>query len=332
MYSTDVRIYNIRLKDSPYWTVHIYDCDNVHIRGCHVEAPLHAPNTDGYNPDSSRNVLIEDSTYIGGDDCVAIKSGWDCKGVPSVNITIRNLTCAGHFCAGIALGSEMSGGIENVLVEFVHFPWYDNKPVNIKGSNSRGGYIRNVTFRDIDITGILQNHAIYIDMIRYSDNGSQNTLCPANWTPPLPTIEDLFFYRINGTTAVYEGNETYHIMTYDHMNSTITNMVMEDIYFNPPSKDQHGVEWACSAVKGTVKNHTVTPWPPCDGFEIVDDSSLSPNNIIQLSNNEGFLLRAYTDLYDKGDGVFARSRSYCFAAFLLVIAWTYRCATGNRKR
>jgi Glycosyl hydrolases family 28 len=333
MYSSHVRIYNIRLKDSPSWTVHIYDCDDVHIRECHVEAPLHSPNTDGWDPDSSRNVLIEDSTYIGGDDCVAIKSGWDCFGIdygkPSVNITLRNLTCSGSFAGGIALGSEMSGGIENVLGEFLHFPGYVNKPINIKTSNTRGGYVRNVTFRDIDVTGILQQPAIHIDMLIYSNNGSQNPSCPANWTPPaLPIIEDLFFYRMNGTTAVFEGNETYHIMAFDQ--SPISNMVMEDVYFPSPSKEQHGVEWLCSALKGTIKNHSVSPWPPCAGFDIVDDGNVSPSGI-DASNKQAYLLRSYMELYGKGDCFFACSISCCAAAVLLAVVLAIRSRTWNRK-
>ena len=97
LYSRDIYMYNVTLKNSPFWTNHFYDCNHVHVRHVHVTSPLASANTDGWDPDSSRNVLIEDSSYAAGDDCVAIKSGWDCFGVdygrPSVNITIRNVTC-----------------------------------------------------------------------------------------------------------------------------------------------------------------------------------------------------------------------------------------------
>ena len=61
------------MKDSPFWNNHIFDCDRVHIHGVSIKAPGDSPNTDGWDPDSSRNVIIEDSVYAGGDDCVAIK-------------------------------------------------------------------------------------------------------------------------------------------------------------------------------------------------------------------------------------------------------------------
>lgn len=325
MYSSDIRIYNIRLKDSPFWTVHLYDCDDVHVKETHIVAPDYSPNTDGWDPDSSRNVLIEDSSYTGGDDCVAIKSGWDCFGLDygkaSVNITLRNLTCGGSYAGGIALGSEMSGGIENVLGEHLHFPGYVNKPVNIKVSNTRGGYIRNVTFRDIDVTGILQQSAIDIDMIRYSNNGSQNPSCPANWTPPaLPIIQDLYFYRMNGTAAVFEGNTTYLLFAFDQ--SPISNMIMEDVYFPSPSNEQQGVGWKCNSVKGTIKNNTVAPWPPCNGFVIVDDAEANPSTF-GLCNGSLAGANFYVG--------FASFVMGAFFALLTSFGWM-QCKTCRRRR
>ena len=67
MYSQNIAIYNVTLRNSPFWTNHFFDCDNVHVKNVHVRNPFSSPNTDGWDPDSSRNVLIEDSTYVGAD-------------------------------------------------------------------------------------------------------------------------------------------------------------------------------------------------------------------------------------------------------------------------
>ena len=75
MYSQNVEVSGLTLANSPFWTTHFYDCDGVHVHHVHILAPDGSPNTDGFDPDSSRNVLIEHSTYAGGDDCIAIKSG-----------------------------------------------------------------------------------------------------------------------------------------------------------------------------------------------------------------------------------------------------------------
>jgi hypothetical protein len=269
MYSRDIAMYDLTMVDSPFWFNHFYDCDNVHVSGVSIYAPEKSPNTDGWDPDSSRNVLIEKSYYAGGDDCVAIKSGWDCFGVdynkPSVNITIRNVTCHGNS-AGIAIGSEMSGGVSNVTVEHVRFT-EANKPADIKVGNTRGGYVRDVIYRDIHITGSIER-AIHVDMVHYND--SPNPSCPADWKPPaLPVVSDLTFLRFNGTEAKYADsirypNEAFHFIGYDE--NPIQRVYMEDVYFPLP---EHGIGWNCSAVQGSVKSHSVTPWPPCSELGVV---------------------------------------------------------------
>ena len=75
-----------------------------------------SPNTDGINPESSKNILIQNSVISVGDDCIAIKSGRNNDGrkrnKPSENIYIRNCIFAnGH--GGIVIGSELSGGVRN---------------------------------------------------------------------------------------------------------------------------------------------------------------------------------------------------------------------------
>lgn len=269
MYSSRIRIANLQMRNSPSWNNHFFDCDDVHVKEVDIWAPESSPFTDGWDPDSSRNVLIEDSTYSAGDDCVAIKSGWDCFGLsynkPSVNITIRNLTCHG-YSAGIAIGSEMSGGVENVTVENVRFT-KSNKPADVKVGKTRGGYVRNVVFKDIVVDGPIQR-AIHVDMFHYND--SPNPSCPDDWKPPaLTEITNLSFVRIDGRNATYydykhRPNETFHFMAYPE--SPIRDVYIEEVHF-----PLHGLGWNCSAVHGIVKDHSVSPWPPCEGF-IVDMS------------------------------------------------------------
>lgn len=102
--------------------------------------------------DSSTNVCIEDCYIESGDDLVAIKSGWDQYGItmskPSMNITIRRVSGTTPTCSGIGIGSEMSGGIRDVLIEDLHVR--DSAAgVRIKTESGRGGYITNVTIRNI---------------------------------------------------------------------------------------------------------------------------------------------------------------------------------------
>ena len=99
----------VTLTNGPFWTIHPVYSENVIVRRVRVQTS--GPNNDGCNPDSSRNVLIEDSFFSTGDDCVVVKSGlnedgWR-VGRPSENIVVRRLYGElGH--GGVVIGSEMS--------------------------------------------------------------------------------------------------------------------------------------------------------------------------------------------------------------------------------
>jgi polygalacturonase len=99
-----IEISNLYLRNSPFWTVHPVYSKNIVIRNIDVWAPKDSPNTDGVDPESSSDVLIENFSYHGGDDVIAIKSGWDCYGykynMPCKNIFIRNVTAIWTRAAG----------------------------------------------------------------------------------------------------------------------------------------------------------------------------------------------------------------------------------------
>ena len=266
MYSTNVTIMSITMKDSPFWNTHIYDCDNVHIKGVNIIAPHDSPNTDGWDPDSSRNVIIEDSSYSGGDDCVAIKSGWDCFGIdynkPTSNVIVRNVTCSGHI-AGVAVGSEVSGGVSNVSIMNVTF-LSANGAAHIKTGASRGGFVTNVSFVDLKVRpGVQIGAGILVD----TTYGDKNPSCPKGWKPKALTRMDgpYTFYRIDASKAVVLDNPLHFYAPESGIN--ISGVVMKDVYL-PEAKPGHD-DWKCAKVSGKVYNGTVTPWPPCEGFTIV---------------------------------------------------------------
>ena len=75
MFTTNFRIESLWLKDSAFWTLHPYACDGVTIRDLRITAdPVRGHNTDGIDPDSTRNVLVEGCYVSVGDDAVAIVS------------------------------------------------------------------------------------------------------------------------------------------------------------------------------------------------------------------------------------------------------------------
>lgn len=111
----NVLIDGITLEDGPQWTIHPVYCENVIIRNTKVCTTGH--NTDGLNPDSCRNVLIENCDFSTGDDCIAINSGMNEDGWrvnrPCENVIIRNCTMSGGHGA-VVIGSAVSGGVRNI--------------------------------------------------------------------------------------------------------------------------------------------------------------------------------------------------------------------------
>ena len=150
----NVLIEGVTITSGPFWTIHPVYSENVIIRRVHVETD--GPNTDGCDPDSSKNVLIEDSFFSTGDDCVVIKSGlnedgWR-VGRPSENIIVRRLHGErGH--GGVVIGSEMSGGVKNVWVTDSEFIGTD-RGLRIKTMRGRGGIVENVFYENVRHTDL----------------------------------------------------------------------------------------------------------------------------------------------------------------------------------
>ncbi|CAA7056017.1 unnamed protein product [Microthlaspi erraticum] len=150
VFSKNIQISDINLIDSPMWNIHPVYCKNVIIKNIKIDAPIDSPNTDGINPDSCTNTLIEDCNITSGDDCIAVKSGIDqygiSTGIPTQQLSIRRLTCVSPHSAGVALGSEMSGGIKDVRIEDVTLINTESA-IRIKTGIGRGGYVKDIFAR-----------------------------------------------------------------------------------------------------------------------------------------------------------------------------------------
>jgi polygalacturonase len=148
-----VLIEGITITNSPFWLINPVLCENVTVSG--VTCKSHGPNSDGCNPESCRDVLIENCLFDTGDDCIAIKSGRNADGrrldVPSENILIDGCRMrAGH--GGVVIGSEISGGARNIFVENCEMSSPDlERGIRIKTNSLRGGLIENFYIRNVDI-------------------------------------------------------------------------------------------------------------------------------------------------------------------------------------
>lgn len=152
----NVRIEGVRIRNSPFWTIHLLLCDSVLVRGVDIHA--HGHNNDGIDPEGTRNLLVEDCRFDQGDDAIAIKSGTNHDGwrlnTPSENIVIRRCTVlAGHQL--VAIGSELSGGVRNVFIHDCRFAGKARPDhlLFIKTNRRRGGFVENIVMEDIEAGG-----------------------------------------------------------------------------------------------------------------------------------------------------------------------------------
>lgn len=172
----------ISLGNGASWNVHFIYSEHILTKNCSFYSE-DVWNGDGWDPDSSTDCTIFGCEFHTGDDMIAIKSGKNPQGNiigrPAERIRIFDCHCsAGH---GIAIGSEMSGGVNDVKIWDCNLA--DSKyGIEIKGTAKRGGYVRNVQVRDCVIPRLL------FHSVDYNDDGES--------APYPPIFSDCRFERL----------------------------------------------------------------------------------------------------------------------------------------
>ncbi len=159
---------------SPFWTVHPTWCKNIIVRDITVRNPwVHAPNTDGCNLEGCRHALIDGVFADTGDDAVCLKSGRDADGrrvgIPCEDVIVRRVVTERSH-GGVTIGSEMSGGVRNVLVENCEFR---NNYIGlwIKTAPERGGFVEDIEYRNIKALR-LRDFGVCVTMGYYVDGNT----------------------------------------------------------------------------------------------------------------------------------------------------------------
>ncbi len=192
----NVLIKDITIKNPPFWILHPTLCKNVTIDG--VTTISHGPNNDGCDPESSEWVLIKNCFFNTGDDCIAIKSGRDEDGrrigIPTKNIIIEDCHMEdGH--GGVVVGSESSGGVENLYVQNckMNSPHLD-RAIRIKSNARRGGTLKNFYFRNLEV-GQVHEAVIKINMFYFNEKGDY-----------IPTLDSVFIDHVTSQKSEYAIN------------------------------------------------------------------------------------------------------------------------------
>ena len=159
----DIRISGLTLKDGASWNVHMVYSSDIVTDHC-VFRSEGVWNGDGWDPDSSEDCTLFACEFHTGDDSVAIKSGKNPEGnvIGRPTRHIRIFDCISHYGLGIAIGSEMSGGVDDVCIWDCDME-HSLDGVQIKGTKKRGGYVRDVHILNCTLPRFLVRAVLYND-------------------------------------------------------------------------------------------------------------------------------------------------------------------------
>lgn len=217
----NILIEGVTFKNSPMWHIHPVLSQNITVRNVTVVG--HGPNNDGCNPESSKDILLENCFFDTGDDCIAIKSGRNADGrrvnVASENIIVRGCTMKdGH--GGVVLGSEISGSVRNVFVEncVMDSPNLD-RGLRIKTNSVRGGVIENVFMRKVEMPQV-REAALHIDYFYQEGDTGQFQ----------PVVRNIFMTDVHCQKSEYP----WYIRGYAH--HPVQNVVLKNCIFENTEK------------------------------------------------------------------------------------------------
>lgn len=241
-----VLLQGVTLHNSPMWQLNPVQCKSVIVDGLTLSS--HGSNNDGCDPESCSGVWIKNCCFDTGDDCISLKSGRDNDGrtanIPCEDVLIEHNEFAdGH--GGIALGSEMSGGIYRVLAAENHFSSPNlTYALRLKTNARRGGSVEQVMLCD-SVMESVHGAAIHGTML-YEDgrNGSD-----------LPVFRDI---TIENITA--HGGD-YGIFLEAFPEVPITGLILRNIRIDGVRQPLRSMNWKQAVVERVVINGKQFPRP-----------------------------------------------------------------------
>ncbi len=228
----EVLLKDIKLKDSPEWTVRIGDCDDVNINGIAIYNNLLIPNSDGIHCTTSRNVRISDCDIRAGDDAIIVTGFGTDVGVSGDLKTELDYT-------NRKVGNK-TGFAENVVVT--------NCLLQSRSSGIRVGYgmnnIRNCTFSNLVIYGSNRGIGVFVrdegsvENILFSDIIIETRLHSGHWWGNGEPIHVSAIAQNDGIVLGQISNVRFRniiaksetgILVYGVEESPITNLVFDQV-------------------------------------------------------------------------------------------------------
>lgn len=255
----DVTFRGMTFRNSPFWSLHTLYCSRVSFLGVTVLAPRAVGNTDGIDPDSNSDVLIDSCFIDVGDDGISLKSDLrvdpvtrEAVFVPTQRVLIRNTTVLSR---NVAIGSSTFGNVSDVVIEGGRIgdddgssPW----AVKVKTHVPNGGVVRNITLRGTRIGAIRPNTwqqhgggtALYVLLTPYN----KPVWPPGSPTPSESRFQGFSFIDVHATSAVDAGQLIADAPFF------IEGLTMRNVSIG-------GAPWRCARLTGTVAHDVDPPLP-----------------------------------------------------------------------
>lgn len=266
--SDDIVISNLTLLNPPAWDIHPVYCCNVRIHNITARAPIDSPYTSGIVPDSSEYICIENSNISSGHDAIVLKSGWDEYGIPYGKATsivhIRSVRLQSSSGAGLAFGSEMSGGISNIIAEHL-LVLNSHVGIQVKTTMGRGGYVRDIFVSDAELDNIYLGFSIDACYGSHPDEGYDRSA--------LPVVGGITYNDVIGANITIAGNFSGLV------DLPFASICLSNVSFSISSVSSP--PWFCSNVKGFSEE--VLP-EPCPALQSSSSSCFAPTCSTHVSS------------------------------------------------
>lgn len=278
----NIVIAGITTQNSASWNIHPFYCDDISFYHVHCISDKTSPNTDGLNPESCKNVEICGCIFNVGDDCIAIKSGkyfmsqFDCRACSNIHISNCYM---GDGHGGLAIGSEISGGVNHLMIEKCYMDQTD-RGIRIKTRRGRGTscVVGDIQIRNLEMQGV--EHVLAMNMFYNSDPDGHSDYVKNkevqekdDFTPTIGNIEvnQLQATRIRGCAVFMYGLPENHI----------TNIKVKDSLFS------------------FAKDRNISMPEMLDDFDLIPDLGIFIKNADQLRVEETDFIGNYTKVVEE---------------------------------
>lgn len=206
-----VTVQGLTFRNSPAWNLQPYFSKHLKFLNITVNAPADSPNTDGFDPESCKDILVAGAHFSLGDDCIAIKAGKLYMGstyqTPTTDMEVAHcLMENGH--GGVTVGSEMAGGVQHVRVHDCLMRNTD-RGLRVKTRRGRG---QDGVIDDIVFDHVLMEHVgtpVVVNSMYFCDPDGRSEYVQSREKQPVdertPRIGTVTFRHVKATEVTCAG-------------------------------------------------------------------------------------------------------------------------------